>query len=144
MSCIVSQKFPYEAARFCPCIPHFTTSASLRSISYSLEHSNIAPLLHAKLTPQVFLYLLTDTCLLKMIPSPAASIAACSGGVLDSIIKLKKRDRAKGMGRGKRKKRKKLDWVENNRELRKLSGQGRVSLPSDSRSESSSSWNSCS
>lgn len=38
-----------------------------------------------------------------------------------------------------------FDWVEkNNRELRKLSGQGRVSLPSDSRSESSSSWNPCS
>lgn len=42
-------------------------------------------------------------------------------------------------------KKKKLDWVEkNNRELRKLSGQGRASLPSDSRSESSSSWNPCS
>lgn len=67
------------------------------------------------------------------------SIAACSGGVLDSIIKLKKRDRARGWGEGKKKK---LDWVEkNNRELRKLSGQGRVSLLSDSRSERSSSWN---
>lgn len=76
----------------------------------------------------------------KMIPSPAASYAACSGGILDSIIKLKKRDRATGLGEEK-----KLDWVEkNNRELRKLSGQRRVSLPSDSRSESSSSWNPCS
>lgn len=92
----------------------------------------------------MLLYLLTDTCSLKMIPSPAASIAACSGGVLDSIIKLKKRDRERGWW-GEREVGKNLDWVEeNNRELRKLSGQGRVSLPSDSRSEGSSSWNLCS
>lgn len=96
VSRVVSQKSLYESTDFCPRILHFTTSASLRSISYSLAHSNIARLLHAKLTPEVLLYLLTDTCSLKMIPSPAASIAACSGGVLDSIIKLKKRDGARG------------------------------------------------
>lgn len=75
---------------------HFTTSASLRSISYSLAHSNIASLLYSKLTPQMLLYLLIDTCSLKMIHSAGASIAACSGGVLDSIIKLETRDRARG------------------------------------------------
>lgn len=55
-----------------------------------------------------------------------------------------KRDRARGDGeRGEKKE--ELDWLEkNNRGLRKLSRQGRVSLLSDSRSESSSSWNLCS
>lgn len=121
MSRAVSQKSPHEAASFCPRIPHFTTSASPRSISYSLAHSNIAPLLHAKLTPQVLLYLLTDTCSLKMIPSPAASIAACSGGVLDSIIKLKKRRQSEGMGRTRRKGEKKKKSKE-----RSLTGQRRI------------------
>ncbi len=97
----VSQRSPYGVASFCAHIPHFTTSTSPRSILYSLAHSNKAPLLHAKLTPQVLLHLLTDTCPLKMIPSPAASIAARSGGLLDSIIKLKKRDRARGWGEKK-------------------------------------------
>lgn len=140
----VSQRSPFKATSFCPHIPHLTTSVSPRSISYSLAHSNIAPLLHAKLTPQVLLYLLTDTCSLKMILSPAANIAAHSGGVLDSIIKLKKRQ-SEGGWRERRKKKEELDWLEkNNRGLRKLSRQGRVSLLSDSRSESSSSWNLCS
>lgn len=76
-----------------PLLPHHFCR-----ISYSLAHSNIALLLHAKLTPQVLPYLLTDTCSVKMIPSPAASIGACSGGVLGSIIKLKKRDRVRGLG----------------------------------------------
>lgn len=35
----------------------------------------------------------TDTCSLKMILSPAASITACSGGALESIIKLEKTER---------------------------------------------------
>lgn len=100
----VSQRSPFKATSFCPHIPHLTTSVSPRSISYSLAHSNIAPLLHAKLTPQVLLYLLTDTCSLKMILSPAANIAAHSGGVLDSIIKLKKRQ-SEGGWRERRKKR---------------------------------------
>ena len=71
-------------------------------------------------------------------------------GYLIPLLSWKREDRARGWGglggrEKKRKKRKKLDWAEkNNRELRKLSGQGRVSVPSDSRSESSSSWNSCS
>lgn len=128
---------PSEATSSCPHIRHFPTSALPRSISYCLAHSNIAPLLYAKLTPQVLLYLLTDTCSPTMIPSAAAVIAARSGGELHSTIKLKKTQSER--------KKKKLDWLEkNNRELKKLSGQGRASLPSDSRSENSSSWNSCS
>lgn len=99
VSRVASEKSPYETAGFSPhihCIsPHLPHHFC--RISYSLAHSNIALLLHAKLTPQVLPYLLTDTCSLKMIPSPAASIAACSGGVLGSIIKLKKRDRVRGM-----------------------------------------------
>lgn len=105
----VSQRSPFKATSFCPHIPHLTTSVSPRSISYSLAHSNIAPLLHAKLTPQVLLYLLTDTCSLKMILSPAANIAAHSGGVLDSIIKLKKRQSEGG-------------WLERGEKKRSLTG----------------------
>lgn len=87
-----------------------------------MAHSAIAVLLQSKLTPQVLLYLLTDACSLKMIPSLVAGTASCSGSVLDSIIKLKKRD-----GVSRRKGGKKLDLVEeNNGHLRKLSGQGRV------------------
>lgn len=94
---VVSHKSPYETAVFCSHIQHFTT-ASLRSISYSLAHSNIARLLHAKLTAHKCSY----TCWLthaqwKWFLHQPACVAACSGGALDSIIKLKKRDRGREM-----------------------------------------------
>lgn len=39
----------------------------------------------------MLLYLPTDMCSLKMIPSPAASVAAGSGGALGSIIEVEKK-----------------------------------------------------
>lgn len=70
-----------------------------------------ALLLHAKLTPQVLVYLLTDTCALKVIPSPLAGISArleCSTPLLSW-----KRD-TEGMDRMGNE----LDWAEKNNRQR--------------------------
>ncbi|TNN86965.1 hypothetical protein EYF80_002720 [Liparis tanakae] len=69
------------------CPPHAAELESQQLYSYPLKFSSIlsesivVPLLHAKLTPQVLLYLLTDTCSPETIPPPAAGMAACSGGI---------------------------------------------------------------
>lgn len=98
VSCVISQKCPYETTDFSTYTLHFTTPGLLKSISYSLAHNNIALLLLAKLTPQVPLYLLTD------IPSPASPLAL--EGRLIPLLSRKERQGG-GMVRGK-----KLDWVE--------------------------------
>lgn len=98
----------------------------------SLAHRHIALWFYAKLTPLVLLH-----CQLTHAPwkwfflQQPASLPALEGH-LSPLLSWKRQ-------------REKVDWLEkNNRELRKLSGRGRGSLPSDSRSESSSSRNSCS
>lgn len=97
----------------------------------SLADRHIALRFYAKLTPLALLH-----CQLTHAPwkwfflQQPASLPALEGH-LSPLLSWKRQ-------------REKVDWLEkNNRELRKLSGRERGSLPSDSRSESSSSRNSC-
>lgn len=125
-----SHRSSLETTHFCPHIAALSTRVSPTSVP--LAHCHIALRFYAKLTPLALLH-----CQLTHAPwkwfflQQPASLPALEGH-LSPLLSWKRQ-------------REKVDWLEkNNRELRKLSGRERGSLPSDSRSESSSSRNSCS
>lgn len=131
INCMVAQKSPSETTNLYLHLPHFTTSTPQRSTSYSLAHSNIAApcQIDSTSTP-----IPADWHMRPENDSFTSSQHCCLLWRGTWFHYYVEKEAEWGDGEG--------GIEKNNRELRKLSGQGRVSLLSDSRSESSSSWNS--